>query len=289
MNMGTMQQELKSALLTIYQQDEAVVICDWVLDYYTGTTRMQRATDKPALPDINIIKNINEAKEQLLLHKPVQYVLGEAWFMGYRFFVDENVLIPRPETEELVAFVVENIASTTNISVAELNILDIGTGSGCIPVLLKKQFPQAKICSIDVCNAALQVAVKNAAALQASIHFIHLNFLEEANWQSMPVFDIIVSNPPYIPLTEKAALDKNVTAWEPGTALFVPDNDALLFYKKIAHFGKNHLAPGGKIFVETHQDYALTTKKMFEEKGYTALPKKDINGNDRMLMVWIEN
>lgn len=278
--MGDIQQELTTSLLSIYPEGEANSICDWVMEYYTGKSRMQRLMDQSTELSKVIINAIHLAKEELLQHRPVQYVLGEAWFMGLKFLVNESVLIPRPETEELVAFAIANRQHAT------VSILDIGTGSGCIPIALKKQLPDAQITSIDVINEALQVAVKNATANGTNIHFIHLDFLDENKWPALPIFDIIISNPPYVPLAEKALLDKHVTAWEPGTALFVPDGDALIFYKKIAVFGKKHLQSSGKIFVETHQDYAMVTQQIFESNGYQTELQKDINKNDRMVMAW---
>ena len=283
MNIGDIQQELKSALLSIYDEAEASIIQQWVMDHYTGTARMQRMMDRNMAITPDQILLIRSAKEQLLLHKPMQYVLGEAWFANMQFFVNENVLIPRPETEELVAYLVASCQLTVT---SKLSILDIGTGSGCIPIAIKKQLPTVQITAVDVCNEALLVAIKNAARHGTDIHFMHFDFLNETRWNELPVFDCIVSNPPYITAKEKHGMAKHVTAWEPGTALFVPDNDALLFYKKIAAFGKTHLAPNGKIFVETHQDYAIATQQMFETNAYETELKKDINGNNRMLLAW---
>ncbi|MES2773948.1 MAG: peptide chain release factor N(5)-glutamine methyltransferase [Bacteroidota bacterium] len=286
MKIGEIQQELITSLLSIHNEGEAGTICDWVLEYHTGRNRMQRMIDKETQLPSETITAILLCKDQLLQHRPVQYVLGEAWFMGLKFFVNEAVLIPRPETEELVALLLDSCKLNSDEGLMSF-ILDIGTGSGCIPIALKKQLPGADIVSVDVCNEALQTAIKNASANQVSVNFLHMNFLDENKWDSLPVFDTIISNPPYIPLSEKATLDKHVIAWEPGTALFVPDNDPLLFYKKIGIFGKTHLAAGGKIFVETHQDYAVAAQQMFEENSYATELKKDINGNDRMITAWV--
>jgi release factor glutamine methyltransferase len=285
MNIGAIQQELMTALLTIYADGEAVTICDWVMEHFTGKPKMQRHIEKGVALPANTIQAINEAKEQLLQYKPVQYVLGEAWFMGLKFYVDENVLIPRPETEELIALVLANkeyILSQHPFP----EVLDIGTGSGCIAITLKHFLPDTLITSIDISNGALEMALKNSISNKVYINFKHLDFLNESTWEPFHLFHAIVSNPPYIPLSEKAKLDKHVTAWEPGTALFVPDNDALIFYKKIAAFGKRFLHHGGRIFVEMHQDYAVATQQMFEENGYETELKKDINDNNRMLLAW---
>ncbi len=137
----------------------------------------------------------------------------------------------------------------------QVSILDIGSGSGCIPVSLKKNLPQSSITSIDVSDEALAIAKQNAVANKTTIDFLQLDFLNENEWQRLPVFDIIVSNPPYIPVSEKENLDRNVTAYEPGIALFVPDNNPLLFYEAIAAFAKTHLKKEGKIYVEIHEDF----------------------------------
>jgi len=277
MNIGDTEQELMTALLTIYADSEASSISNWVMEHYTGKSKMQRSLDKSAKLTDHIIATVAVAKDQLLQHRPVHYVLGESWFMGLRYYVDENVLVPRPETEELVAYAIPDQPP------AYISVLDIGTGSGCISIAIKKELPGADITAIDVSHGALQVAVKNAATHGADIHFVHLDFLDESKWDTLKLYDLIISNPPYIPLAEKRGMDKNVTDWEPGMALFVPDNQPLLFYKKIAAFGKVHLAKAGKIFVETHQDYAVATQQMFEVNGYQTELLKDVYGNNRIL------
>jgi release factor glutamine methyltransferase len=194
--------------------------------------------------------------------------------------VNENVLIPRPETEELVGMIITN-----NQQNSDIKILDIGTGSGCIPIALKKHLPDAVITSIDFSEGAILVAKENASIQNTAIQFIHVDFLDESGWTSFPKFDVIVSNPPYIPLNEKEKMDKNVTAYEPGMALFVPDNDPLLFYKKIAAFGKKHLNPEGKIYLETHEDYAKETAAAFTALQYEhVVIKEDMFGKERMVI-----
>jgi release factor glutamine methyltransferase len=215
--------------------------------------------------------------KQLAEGTPVQYALGHAWFMGRRYDVNNAVLIPRPETEELVQWIIAEALPTAMI-------IDIGTGSGCIPISLKLALPGTSITAIDISPAALTVAQKNARSLEASIYCMELDFLTEANWHKLDTYDIIVSNPPYIPAAESNTLHPNVRDHEPGTALFVPSDDALLFYRKIARFGKTHLSPGGAIYCELHQDYAKETGKLFEEAGYKNVRlREDIHGAQRML------
>jgi release factor glutamine methyltransferase len=231
------------------------------------------------------LTQLEQYTRELLTHKPVQYVLHEAWFCGMPFYVDEQVLIPRPETEELVEWVAENgrRQMADGSSLITLKILDIGTGSGCIPVSLKKKLPQAEVYACDVSEGALTVAAKNAAAQQTDIHFLHADFLDIDTWTSLPAVDIIVSNPPYIPFHNKNSMLQNVLAYEPHLALFVPNDDALLFYDAIARFAQKQLLPGGCIFCEIHEDLGEPAKTLFESKGFTAEVKKDFQGKDRMV------
>ncbi len=280
-------------LQKIYSANEATVITDWVFESVAGLHRSDiiKNPGQPIIPEASIL--LKDCLGALLQHKPVQYVLGEAWFYKMKFKVNEQVLIPRPETEELVQLVAEDWKPTKGRqelsgenqiqgSGRKLTMLDIGTGSGCIAITIKKKLPEIMIHAIDVSPGALSVAKENAKNHQTEIRFLRMDFLNEDNWKSLPVFDIISSNPPYIPLKEKDKLDKNVTAFEPHTALFVPDDTALLFYEKIAVFGKTHLGRNGKIYVEIHEDFAKETLKVFEQ-FYTVEIKKDIFGKERML------
>ena len=217
--------------------------------------------------------------DRLLQHEPVQYVLNEAWFCGLKFYVDKNVLIPRPETEELVEWVI----SDCKFPIHTLSILDIGSGSGCIPIALKKRLGKADVWSCDISPDALKVANQNAETLGINVNFIELNFLNETERETLPLFDIIVSNPPYIPRKDKEDMNRNVTDHEPATALFVPDNDALIFYKAIAAFGKNHLTRNGIIYTEINENLGEETAAMFQLKGYKTVIKKDMQGKDRMI------
>jgi release factor glutamine methyltransferase len=215
---------------------------------------------------------------ELIAGRPLQYVLGYAWFMGKRYKVNEQVLIPRPETEELVAWIIDDAGSVNT----QLNILDIGTGSGCIPIALKQALYAAAVTSCDISKGALAVAKENAANMNAGMEFIQTDFLDDTQWQLLGMYDVIVSNPPYIPIAEKDGLHANVRAYEPATALFVAD-DALVFYRAIASFGKQHLNSSGSIYCELHRDYAVATKALFEEQGYAVELRKDMHGNWRML------
>lgn len=208
--------------------------------------------------------------------KPLQYVLGETEFYGMKFFLNENVLIPRPETEEIIEWI---LTDTKN---SFINILDIGTGSGCIPIVLKKHLKESEITSIDVSKKALDLAKINAEFHKTSIKFINSDFLND-NLNELGKFDIIVSNPPYIAKKEEVNMQKRVVKHEPNIALFVPNQDPLIFYKRIIEFAKSHLKPNGKIFVEINQNLANETKKLFLLSFKSVKLKQDISGNYRMI------
>ncbi len=267
---------------TIYNLNEATVITDWVFESLAGIKRFD-IIKEPNQQLVNIKnKQIEIALGELLQHKPIQYVVGEAWFYNMKLKVNEHVLIPRPETEELVQLVLnegKHIKTPT--------VLDIGTGSGCIAIVVKKDMPQAIVTAIDISSEALMMAKENAVAQQCSIEFLQIDFLDETQWYHLPKFDIIISNPPYIPVNEKEKLDINVTAFEPHQALFVPDNFPLLFYEKIAEFASTHLNPNGKVFMETHEDFANQTAGLFLQQFKEVRIQKDIFGKERMVMACI--
>lgn len=275
-------------LQSIYSANEATIITDWVLETMAGLQRSDIVKNPEMLIDLPRQISLDHCLAELLQHKPVQYVLGEAWFFNMKLKVNEQVLIPRPETEELVQLVIADYKEFEKNKPADLtgrySMIDIGTGSGCIAIAVKKNLPEIQMQAIDVSAGALAVAKENADSQQTDIDFFQTNFLDESNWLNMPEFNTIISNPPYIPLNEKEKLDLNVTAFEPHTALFVPDNTPLLFYEKIAAFGKDHLASDGKIFVEIHEDLAMITSELFTTLLYQVEIKKDIFGKERMII-----
>ena len=226
----------------------------------------------------------DESQERLVViasrihqKEPIQYILEEAWFMDRPFFVDPAVLIPRPETEELVKLVTETFSGIENFS-----LLDIGTGSGCIPISIKLACPQAEIYASDVSEGALQVAKRNAKSLQADVVFFHHDILTEDI--PLEALDAIVSNPPYVLESESGSLHENVLKYEPYLALFTPDNDPLRFYKVIASKGYSTLRHQGKIFVEINQQFGKEVANLFTDTGFVGVQiKKDIFGNDRIV------
>lgn len=270
---------LLTKLRTIYPDGEASQITDWMMEKLTGSGKAERMIYKNSAITIAEEKLLNEYTERLMRHEPVQYVLNEVWFSGMKFFVDKNVLIPRPETEELVEYIISNC----RFPVDELTILDIGAGSGCISISLKRRVKKAEVWSCDISKEAIEVAQKNARALDADVQFMQMDFLDRSQWINLPRFDIIVSNPPYIPEKDKAQMNANVLNYEPHTALFVPDNDALLFYKAIAEFGKSHLNKGGSVYTEIHENLGKQVVELLESSGYSTELKKDMQQKDRMI------
>ena len=266
-------------LRTIYNEAEAGTITDWVMEHLTGSKKAERMLYKNSAITPKEELQLQQFAERLLQHEPVQYVLNESWFCGLKFYVDKNVLIPRPETEELVEWIIANC----RFPVDELKILDIGSGSGCIPVTLKRRLKKAEVWSCDISKEALAVAKKNTLALGTDVNFIQLDFLNSAARAQLPPFDIIVSNPPYVPQKDKQTMPPNVLNYEPATALFVPDNDPLIFYKAIAEFGKTHLNSNGIIYTEIHEDLGKETMEIFQSAGYTTELKKDMQQKDRMI------
>lgn len=270
-------------LQTIYSLDEATPITDWVFEKMASLKRTDIIKNPGKQISAAAEERINRSLSELLTHKPVQYVLGEAWFGSLKLKVNEHVLIPRPETAELVDQLIKDRKS----KLTDPAILDIGTGSGCIPIAIKRSLPAAVINSIDVSKEALTVAKENAALHNAHINFMQVDFLNEKSWPALALYDIIISNPPYIPLTEKQMLNRNVVDFEPHLALFVADASPLVFYQKIAVFGRSHLRPQGKIYLETHEELAKEVASLFMKDYQTVMIKKDVYGKERMVLVTI--
>ena len=214
--------------------------------------------------------------ERLKKHEPIQYILGYSDFCGLRFNVTPATLIPRPETSELVEWIAADHSGKA------VNILDIGTGSGCIAVSLANKLPESKVTAWDISNDALAVATENSRNNSTKVTFEQVDIL--AHEPQDEQFDIIVSNPPYIKENEKSAMQPNVLDWEPHTALFVPDSDPLLFYRTIADKGLLLLKPGGTLYFEINRAHGAETAEMLANYGYTGIElRKDIAGNDRMI------
>ncbi len=232
-------------------------------------------------PDYVVTKKEEEplfqGLEKLKKEIPIQYILGTAHFMDLNFMVNSNVLIPRPETEELVHWVLSDYSIDS-----ELKILDIGTGSGCIAISLAKNLPNAKVYALDVSKEAIKVAQKNTDANNVAITFLENNILKESNLQQK--FDVIVSNPPYVRVLEKKEMSKNVLEYEPSLALFVPDETPLVFYSAIIKFAIKHLNVNGKLYLEINQYLGKETETLLKSNNFSKIElRKDLYGNDRML------
>lgn len=274
----TAYQDLRTALTSLYDKGEADTITDIFLTYLTGQTYSQRIVDADKELGEEKESQYNKGKEQLLNGVPIQYVTNEAYFLDKRYYVDKSVLIPRPETEELVKLII------SDNMLPNPEILDIGTGSGCIPIALKLAIAEATVTTIDISEAAIEVTKRNANTLNADINILHGDFFDEYVRVSLGEYDIIVSNPPYIPESDKETMHSNVKDHEPETALFVSDDNPHLFYKSIASFGKEHLKDNGSIYCEVHKDHAKGSMQAFINTGYKTVDIiDDMYGNPRML------
>jgi len=276
------------ALSSLYDEKEIESFFYLTLEKLHQKKRIDLALQPDLAMDETQLAQWETVLAELKNHKPIQYILGETEFYGLPFLVNENVLIPRPETEELVQLI---LVESQKSKVESFKILDIGTGSGCIPISLKKNLPSAEIFAIDVSKNALEVAQKNAEINRVEVNFIEANILltdslalPTHNSQLTTLFDIIVSNPPYVRNLEKAEINPNVLEFEPHLALFVEDNDALLFYRKITELAKNHLSENGKLYFEINQYLGKETVALVESYGFKKVQLlKDIYGNDRMI------
>ncbi|MGX1929138.1 peptide chain release factor N(5)-glutamine methyltransferase [Flagellimonas sp. 2504JD4-2] len=271
----------------IFPAEEVDAFFYLAIEHYLGLERFVLALQ----PDLTLTKEeeqlLFEALSELKKEKPIQYILGKTHFMDLEFRVDENVLIPRPETEELVQWILDTERSRSVISTPlndhALQILDIGTGSGCIAIALAKHLPNAKVYAVDVSEKALQVASKNATLNDAEVTFLAHDILDPKLDFGLQ-FDIIVSNPPYVREQEKEQMKKNVVDYEPNLALFVPDDDAFVFYRAITRFAQHNLKNNGYLFFEINQYLGNGTKALLEAHNFLEIElRKDLFGNDRML------
>lgn len=243
--------------------------------------------DKKVLSESELLKFVNVVK-QLKTQIPIQYVFNKAPFFGLEFYVDENVLIPRPETEELVLLVLNTLKNDHQFSILALNegfglnISDIGTGSGCIALSLKYKLPRAHVAAVDTSYEAIKVAQKNSELLKLPVTFVCADITRD--YSKNLGYHVIVSNPPYVSIDEKQSMKENVLNYEPHLALFAPENNALFFYDKIADFALNNLVNGGYLFFEINQHFGKSTQLLLIDKGFKKVELfKDINGNDRMI------
>ena len=277
MRLNEIKQALKKQLAGQYESVELNPILSILIEHITGWDQVQQVLQKDnSITEAQVLAFENAATE-LIAARPIQYITGKTWFMGDAYSVNEQVLIPRPETEELVDWVLEYAA----IKGKALRILDIGTGSGCIAIALKKALPEATVAAIDISTSALKIAESNAAALKAEIEFTALDILNTAFLPGQ--YDVIVSNPPYILMHEMKNMELQVTNHEPNIALFVPDEDPLVFYKAIARLAKLHLSSNGQLFFEIHYDQGDALIALLDEMHFHAELRTDLFEKDRMI------
>jgi release factor glutamine methyltransferase len=277
MRLNDIKQALKKQLAGQFESVELNPILSILIEHVTGWDQVQQVIHKDDSISAAQQLAFETAGTALLKGRPIQYITGKTWFMGEPYIVNEQVLIPRPETEELVDWVIEYAA----IKGKALRILDIGTGSGCIAIAIKKALPEAIVSAIDISTSAIKIAEANAAALKADIEFIALDILNTAFLPGQ--YDVIVSNPPYIPMQEMKNMELQVTDHEPNIALFVPDEDPLVFYKAIARLAKLHLSPNGQLFFEIHYDQGDAMIALLDEMHFHAELRADLFEKDRMV------
>ena len=281
--------QLKEKLQPLYDADEAAAIAHMFLEHITGLNKSDRLLKKDTLFTEKQQQQFDAGAKELAKGKPIQYITNSAWFMGREFIVNESVLIPRPETEELVQWIIDDHKNNEKV-----RILDIGSGSGCIGISLARLVQNAVVTCADVSKEAIEVLKTNIEwvltpeekkAGADNITVKTVDFLNEAQRnKQFGRYDVIVSNPPYIPVTEKAKMHTNVKDHEPDIALFVPADDAMLFYRAIAEFGKMHLNNEGFIYCELEANHSDECKALFESHDYTNVEiRKDMHGNWRML------
>jgi release factor glutamine methyltransferase len=270
---------VNKSISTIYDSDEAGQIASWLLEERLNKSRIQLLTQAEEHVDESLINQIKNDTEALLSFKPIQQILGFTYFYESKILVNEHTLIPRPETEELVDLIINNNKTKTL-----LKILDIGTGSGCIPISLKKHFKDAQVVALDISTDALSIAKKSAILNNVQIEFVEADILSDKSSLSITDFDIIVSNPPYIKLDEKEQMKNNVLLYEPHLALFVYDEDALLFYRKIIDFAIKNNTKSFQIYFEINEELGKDVIELLTQKGFEeSTIHKDLQGKDRMV------
>ena len=278
MTLSQLKKHFSDSLSEFYTDSETVFIFQIFTEHILDLNNFQqRQSADLELSDENT-NRFQEIISELKTGKPYLQVLGETEFYGMKIFVDENVLIPRPETEELLEIAIQKISNLKS-QISNLKILDIGTGSGIIPLVLKKHFPQAEVTSIDFSEKALKTAKKNADFHQLEINFIHADYLSLDLNQN---FDVIISNPPYIGIDEENEIADSVKEFEPKMALFSPTSDALIFYRKIAEDSEKYLNENGLLFLEINQKLGSETLELYKDFSQAELIK-DLSENDRFI------
>ncbi len=269
-------------LKKVDSQQEADAVFMLVCEHLLGLSRVNYLLNQNQELTIEQHQAFERILDRLKNGEPVQYVLEEAWFYDLRFWVTPHVLIPRQETEELVYWILQDWQNQKS----GVKLVDLGTGSGCIPIALQKNLPEAETFACDISSEALLVAQENALKNDTSIHFFKANLLQQPDLP-LPLFDVMVSNPPYVTHKEKKEMHTKVLHHEPHLALFVKDEDPLIFYRAVAKLAQHHLAPHGCLYLEINQYLGAETQKMLTDLHFKTELRKDLNGNDRMLKAWL--
>lgn len=271
--------ESKSKLSMLYSGLEAESILYRLYEKLLGYDKVTIALNKELILSHDEEEKLDECILDLLAEKPVQYILGEVDFYDCKIEVNENVLIPRPETEELVDFIFTENPGFRG------KIMDIGTGSGCIAIALKKAIPAATVIGVDSSGAAIEVAFRNAQANEVPLSLIKADILDKDYLNTFAYYDIMVSNPPYVLVSEKKHMKKNVLNYEPEKALFVKDDDPFIFYKAILDFAKIHLKNKGKLYLEINERFGEDLKGITEAKGFRSVRvRRDLSNKSRFLI-----
>lgn len=275
--MQTTIQYIEKELADLYPKTEIDGFVRIIFEFVCGLTYTGLILQKDNKISVPQLAQIEAIVQRLKRFEPIQYILGETEFYGLKLKVNPGILIPRPETEELVQWMVESPWSKIP------DILDVGTGSGCIALALKKHLPEAKISAIDFSEEVLETAIENAEKNNLDVEFIPYDILQWSK-REWPYFDGIVSNPPYVREKEKKQMHPNVLEFEPGTALFVPDENPLIFYREIGHFAFNYLKPGGTLFFEINENFGDEMTQLLKRIGFkNVILRKDIHGKNRMI------
>ncbi|MDP2891433.1 MAG: peptide chain release factor N(5)-glutamine methyltransferase [Bacteroidota bacterium] len=269
---------IRKELAGIFPQEEIESLIFLIFEKLKGYSRTRFLLAKEEQLNAEEIEEIGQIIVRLKNHEPIQYILGETEFYGLPFYSVPGVLIPRPETEELVQWIIQEN------KLAKPCILDIGTGTGCIAVSLRKNIPESMVLACDISPTCIETAHGNAVLNSADVTVFKYNILNRTPEFKFPKLDVIVSNPPYIRETEKLLMEKNVLEFEPELALFVPDENPLLFYGQIADFALSHLKNRGQLYFEINEAFGNECREMLQQKGFSVIElKKDINGKDRMI------
>jgi len=263
-------------LTSFYKEEEARQLLTILIHHFFGFSRAELALNPSTRISESEILSLHFAVKDLKKYKPIQYITGKSEFLNFTFQVNESVLIPRPETEELAQLIVSAEKQEN------LRILDIGTGSGCIAISLEKKLNKPAVSAVDINENSLKLAAANAAQNNSEINFFQVDILDEFAWKELGVFDVIVSNPPYVTMDDKNEMAENVLSFEPHLALFVPENDEIIFYKKICQFAQKHQSEKGRLYFEINENKGREIEKLLNESGYRQVKlHQDFRGKTR--------